>query len=88
MTWPIPSPSAPYAVRTVPDCQCSMHGKGGYHCRTCCLTFTSISAFDGHLGGLLEGAYEHRSPEEAGLVERDDGKVSLPSTGYWGRANV
>lgn len=51
-------------------------------CARCDITFTSLTAFDKHLGKLIPGAgYEHRSPEEAGLLVRDDGRVSLPPMG-------
>ena len=44
-------------------CACDMHGRGGFHCRVCCLTFSSVSAFDHHMRG--DG---HQEPQERGLV--------------------
>ena len=64
-------------------CQCSMHNKGGFHCRVCCETYTSLSAYDKHLH-LKDGAYEHRSPEDCGLIRSTRG-ISLPPSGDTGR---
>ena len=55
-------------------CSCDLGGMRGKacHCRTCCLTFGSPSAFDRHLRG---GG--HRTPQASGLVE--------VRSGIWGR---
>jgi len=47
-----------------------MHGRGGMHCRACCVTFNGITAFDAHW------ADGHRDPVAVGLV--------LHSCGRWG----
>jgi len=44
-----------------------MSGRSGMHCRTCCVTFGSLSAFDVHLRGVLRGG-AHLAPASAGLV--------------------
>jgi len=56
------------------NCQCDMHGRGSAcHCRTCCLTFTGLSAFDRH----LRLRPPHKDPVSVGLVQN--------SKGQWGR---
>lgn len=47
-------------------------------CAVCSIVFTSVTAFDKHLGALTETGYEHKTPEEAGLVVSPTGRVSLP----------
>lgn len=47
-------------------------------CSPCKVIFTSLAAFDKHLGRLTEYGYEHKAPEDAGLVIHENGKVSLP----------
>src|ERR1700739_1034242 len=47
---------------------CSCKVTSGFHCSRCCLTFTSLTAFDRHLGKLIPGlAYSHQRPEDCGL---------------------
>jgi hypothetical protein len=56
-------------VPAMPECDCRTYGLGGYHCRRCCLTFTTLSAFLRHLVVLDGGAgYAHLAPEDCGLV--------------------
>lgn len=47
------------------------------YCARCQVNFTSISAFDKHLGSLLPDGYEHKAPEDCGLVRGQRG-ISLP----------
>lgn len=46
-------------------CKCDMNGRGAAcHCRACCLTFSSVSAFDHHI------VYsQHCDPKERGMVQ-------------------
>lgn len=47
-------------------------------CSRCQVNFTSITAFDKHLGHLEQGVgYQHLAPEECGLVRTSRG-ISLP----------
>ena len=48
-------------------------------CAKCKIVFTSLGAFDKHLGKLTESGYEHLKPEDCGLVVKENGKVSLPA---------
>lgn len=60
------------------SCTCKF-GKGlkVNHCVVCHETFTSLTAFDRHWRG------GHRLPQDAGLVQRGNGRWSLPSRGAW-----
>jgi hypothetical protein len=55
-------------------CICDMHGRGGYHCRACCLTFGGIDGFDRH---IVRGTHIH--PSERGLVLAPSGKWIRPN---------
>ena len=39
------------------DCACRGEWKGGGHCRSCCTTFASDSAFDDHRAGPFTARY-------------------------------
>lgn len=47
------------------------------YCSRCELNFTSLTAFDKHLGKLQDEDYEHKAPEDCGLVRGQRG-ISLP----------
>ena len=48
------------------------------YCSQCELNFTSLTAFDKHLGSLVQDVgYEHKSPEDCGLIRGPRG-ISLP----------
>ena len=50
------------------------------YCPVCDLNFTSLSSYDKHLGKLIPDTYpgyEHKNPEDCGLVRTDRG-ISLP----------
>lgn len=58
------------------NCTCDMDGRGkACHCRRCCLTFSSLSAFDSH---VVRG--EHVPPRTRGLAEVRPGVWGKPST--------
>ena len=54
-------------------CTCDMNGRGGMHCRGCCLTLTGLTAFDKHQrGGVCA------DPADCGLVESRPGVWGFP----------
>lgn len=54
-------------------CICDMHGRGGFHCRTCCLTFGGLTGFDRH---IVRGSHLH--PSERGMTLSAGGKWITP----------
>ena len=64
------------------SCICDMHGKGGLHCRACCVTFGGLTGFDRH---IVKGT--HVEPSTVGLVLSPGGVWKEPvrpsASGYW-----